>query len=240
MFIDETGDASVRNDDPRFNIFVLCGVLFSEAEYASFEKAFKALKIKYFNNDAVVFHSVEMRKKSNAFKIFQNEQLLQKFYAEIGRIFRNSRYLVFSCVVDKPGYRTKYPEKNFAYEEALMYMCERGISSIGGMNSGHKLHLCLEKRGKDKDRSLKLYYTDFIRYGTHYVSTYDFQVCNPTIHFRGKQENTNGLQFADLIAYPIARKHLSPDRPQPTYDLFSDKIYSKFGKIEGFGIKYFP
>jgi hypothetical protein len=33
MFIDESGEANVTNTDPRFNIFVLCGVIFREDDY---------------------------------------------------------------------------------------------------------------------------------------------------------------------------------------------------------------
>ena len=242
MFIDESGEASITNPDPRFNIFVLCGIVFREDAYKVFDESFKSLKNKFFGNTDIIFHSVEMRKKQDAYKIFQDEKVMSEFYIDIGKIFRECEYCVISCVVNKEKYKERYPEKNHAYEDSLTFLCERGISLIGGKKNSHTLHICLEKREKRKDSQLRKYYTDFRRYGTQYVSTNDFGICHPLLHFRRKNENVNGLQFADLIAYPIARKSLSPDKPQPTFDLFENKFYHNHftGSYNGLGLKRFP
>ncbi len=241
MFIDESGEANITKPDPRFNIFVLCGIVFREDYYHLFNEEFKKLKLKFFSNESIVFHSVEMRKKSGIYKIFQNEFVMQDFYTDIGRIFKECGYHVISCVVDKEKYKERYPYKNHAYEDALTFLCERGITLIGRKSKEHILHLCLEKREQKKDSQLKKYYTNFIKYGTEYISTDEFQMCYPKLHFRGKGENINGLQLADLCAYPIARKSLSPDKSQPTFDLFEDKFYcGQNGWYHGFGLKHFP
>lgn len=240
MFIDESGEVNINNPDPRFNIFVLCGVMFREDHYKTFNQRFIELKIKYFGNEQVIFHSIKMRNKNNAFKIFQNPELLEQFYIDIGKIFTESEYCVISCVVDKDTYKLKYPEKNHAYEDSLKFLCERGIYRLGRSNE-HSLHICLEKRQNRKDSYLKKYYTNFLKYGTNYVSTNEFRICESKLHFRGKNENVNGLQFADLCAYPIARKKLSPDTAQPTFDLFENKFYcNMWGEYKGFGLKTFP
>ncbi len=240
MFIDESGEANINNPDPRFNIFVLCAIVFNEHSYKQFNQRFIELKEKHFGNSDVIFHSVEMRKKANVFKIFLDNDVLSSFYDDIGNIFRNSDYTVLSCVVNKDKYKERYPYRNHAYEDALKFICERGISFIKTPQRDNTLHLCLEKRGKGKDRYLKTHYTQFIKYGTPYYSTWDFKLCDKNLYFRGKEENINGLQFADLCAYPIARKHLSPENPQPTFDIFENKIFRKFGKVIGYGIKHFP
>ncbi|WP_161499335.1 DUF3800 domain-containing protein [Flavipsychrobacter stenotrophus] len=243
MFIDESGEANITNPDPRFNVFVLCGVVFSEDGYKHFDAEVKKLKNKFFGNEDIIFHSFEMRGKKDAFKIFQDPTIMKDFYNDIGSIFKTCEYWVISCVVNKQKYKEIYPYKNHAYEDALTFLCERGISLLGKKNKQHVLHLCLEKRGKCKDSQLKKYYTNFIKYGTEYISTDEFKMCYPRLHFRGKDENTNGLQFADLIAYPIARKQLSPNLPQPTFDIFDEKFYSRGGRgneYYGLGLKHFP
>jgi hypothetical protein len=239
MFIDESGEANVITPDPRFNIFVLCGIIFGEDHYNAFNEELKTIKRKYFNTENIIFHSFEMRNKTGPFKIFQNPSLLQEFYVDIGRIFKEANYKIFCCVVDKSYYKNKYNENN-AYEDCLIFLCERAIKYIGTRN-GHILHFCLEKRNKRKDVRLKKYYTQFIKYGTQYISTKACEICHPKLHFRGKDENINGLQFADLCAYPIARKNLSPDKPQPTFDLIEPKFHcDKYGNYEGIGLKRFP
>ncbi len=241
IFIDESGEANITNPDPRFNIFVLCGVVFREDHYRLFDNAFKELKRKYFGNEEVVFHSIKMRNRKGPFKIFQDYKVQSEFYVDIDKIFKEEVYKIISCVVDKDKYKKVYPDRNFAYEDSLTFLCERSISLIGRGNRENSLHFCLEKRESKKDTQLKKLYTKIVRYGTQYKSTSDFKVCHPNLFFRGKEQNINGLQFADLCAYPIARKALSPDKEQPTYNLFENKIYCNFfGKKEGFGLKYFP
>jgi hypothetical protein len=241
LFIDETGEANINRPDTRFDIFALCGVLFREDHYSAFELVFKEIKRKYWGDGDVVFHSYHMRNKLDAFKIFQDPSVLSAFYEDIGRIFTTANYTVFSCIVNKQKYKREYPDKNQAYEDALMYMCERGVRMVQSYSADGRLHLCLEKRDSGKDRYLKKYYSDFIRYGNRYTSTADFQLCDDTLHFRGKHENINGLQLADLCAYPIARRVLSPEKPQPTFELFKSKIYcSPWGRQLGFGLKHIP
>ena len=225
MFIDESGEANITNPDPRFNIFVLCGVLFREDHYKVFDDALKAVKSKIFKDENIVFHSVKMRKKEGAFKIFQDSDLLAEFYVEIGKIFCDYNYSIISCVINKGKYKERYPDKNLAYEDALTFLCERAIICIGRKSKTETLHVCLEKRQNKKDSILKSVYTNFISYGTQYISTDEFKMCNPKLFFRGKDQNINGLQMADLCAYPIARKSLTPESPQPTFDLFEKKFF---------------
>jgi hypothetical protein len=181
-----------------------------------------------------------MRNKNGIFKVLQDDKVQSNFYKEIGKIFKEHNYTVFSCVIDKEKYKTKYPKENLAYEKALTYLCERTMTHVGKNCAENALIYCLEKRGNKKDRELKKLYTSIVRYGTEYKSTYDFKVCNPELFFRGKNQNINGLQFADLCAYPIARKILAPDIKQLTYELFENKIFSMYGRKKGFGIKNFP
>lgn len=241
VFIDESGEANIINPDPRFNIFVLCGIIFSEDSYTRFDNSFNEIKNKYFSSTNIVFHSSEMRKKTGVFKIFQDKDILQSFYNDIDKIFIHHEYTILACIVNKDEYKLQYPKRNTAYEDALTFICERSIAFIGKGHKANTLHFCLEKRGQKKDIILKKLYTQIIKYGTTYKSTNDFRVCHPNIFFRGKHQNINGLQFADLCAYPIARVHLTPDSFQPTYKLFENKIYKNNKEIkDGYGLKYFP
>jgi hypothetical protein len=241
MFIDESGEADIKSNDPRFNIFVLCGILFREDCYLHFDAELKKLKQKFFNDTNIVFRSFNMRKKDGRFKIFQDNTILQDFYNDIGKIFIDCDYKIISCVINKEKYKARYPDKNLAYEDALTFLCERAIKYIGIKNKSDTLHICLEKRTKQKDSTLKKVYTSITKYGTQYVSTDSFKMCNPKLFFRAKDQNINGLQLADLCAYPIARKSLTPQSPQPTFDIIEQKFYCNlFGNYMGLGLKKFP
>jgi len=55
---------------------------------------------------------------------------------------------------------------------------------------------------------------------------------------RDKRKNINGLQLADLAAYPIARYVNDKERANPSFDIIKPKIYSKGTKL--YGLKEFP
>jgi len=48
--------------------------------------------------------------------------------------------------------------------------------------------------------------------GTGYITAERLLKYDLTIHFKDKKENINGLQLADLVAYPLARYVMEPDR----------------------------
>jgi len=56
-----------------------------------------------------------------------------------------------------------------------------------------------------------------------------------------KKENINGLQIADLVAYPIARKIIDPGKINPAFNVCKNKILSKgLNQRIGCGLKIFP
>lgn len=53
------------------------------------------------------------------------------------------------------------------------------------------------------------------------------------LEFVPKAANIVGLQFADLIAYPIACHIMWPERPKPAFDIIKGNIYVSDGKELG-------
>ena len=55
-----------------------------------------------------------------------------------------------------------------------------------------------------------------------------------------KAENTPGLQLADLLAYPLARRAMGKADPR-TMAIIQPKLYGgNKGNIESYGMKVFP
>lgn len=74
--------------------------------------------------------------------------------------------------------------------------------------------------------------------GTGYVSAERLRAYGLRIIFKSKRENINGLQLADLIAYPMARYVIEPDRPNPAFEVLAPKIYTK--GTRRYGLKVYP
>ena len=100
------------------------------------------------------------------------------------------------------------------------------------------LDIIIEKRGKKEDAKLSEHFQRLKARGTSYVSEERLNRLNISIQFKDKKENINGLQLADLIAYPTAKYILEPTRANPAFDLFQHKFYTKNG-IK-YGLKTFP
>jgi hypothetical protein len=64
---------------------------------------------------------------------------------------------------------------------------------------------------------------------------------NMEVEFVDKKHNSSGLQFADLVAYPIGRYSIKPDQPNRAYEIVQTKFRrSAGGRIAGYGLKKFP
>jgi hypothetical protein len=240
MFVDESGEASMKGEDVNYNVFVLCGVLFSEKSYEEFKIKFNDLKTKFFNDTKVILHSSKIRKQAGVFKILIDEDTRRAFFEDLNKIILSSNFQIISCIIDKPRYKLKYPLRDTAYEESLKFMCERSVFCLRKEDSVSKLIVCLEKRGS-QDSIIRNYYTKFISDGTGQMSSFEMRKCAKKLEFRDKKDNINGLQLADLIAYPIGKQHLDPVKGHQSFEVFKCKFYkSNTGDINRFGLKKFP
>jgi hypothetical protein len=61
---------------------------------------------------------------------------------------------------------------------------------------------------------------------------------NFEIRFMDKKHNSTGLQFADLVAQPIARHVIAPDQPKRAYETIEKKL--RKDNADGYGLKIFP
>lgn len=87
------------------------------------------------------------------------------------------------------------------------------------------LNIIIEKRGKLEDKKLDEHFQRLISRGTALISSDRIKKLEPHISFKSKIDDINGLQLADLLAYPIARYVLEPQRANPSFDILRDKIY---------------
>lgn len=126
------------------------------------------------------------------------------------------------------------------YDFSLSLIIERTVFSLDSLNSAGKLNLqvVIEKRGKREDRELSRHFQKVKSQGTYYVNKERIDSYGFGFHFRDKKDNINGLQLADLVAYPIARYVIDPERANPAFDLIDPKFYRQEGKR--FGLKIFP
>ena len=240
LFIDESGDHGLTIVNPDFPVFLLSGVLISEDNYSMLKSTFNKVKNELWGNKEVIFHSRDIRKCEKEFMILFDLDKKKWFYDNLNSAINNCDYTLISSAIQKENYINQFGRlSNDVYELALSFVIERAIFFLDDMPDDDKeLQIIIEKRGKKEDKRLDEHFQRLMSRGTGYVSSLRLSNYSLSISFKDKKENINGLQLADLTAYPIARFVIEPERANPAFDLISSKIYSKNGKR--YGLKIYP
>ena len=226
-------------DDAKFNVFVLCGILFSEQAYNHFDARFRALKEKYFGTQDIVFHFSKMRACKEPFKIFTDVHVKDEFRTDLEQILVEEDYTIIASVVDRPKFKEKFPDSKTAYQESLQFLCDSCDIRLRNEDI-EKLFIYLEKRDS-YDSIIRKYYSRLLLNGTGFMSKNETPVFSEKLEFKNKKLNISGLQLADICAYPIARKYLTPDVDQRTYEIIKHKFYkNSSGEILSYGLEIFP
>lgn len=240
LFIDESGDHGLHNLNPNFPLFLLCGIVISGEEYELLRQDFNVIKLNIWKNPNVIFHSRDIRKCEKEFKYLFDLELKAKFYHQLDSVIASRNYSIIASAIKKDNYIKRYGRiSDDVYEIGLSFIIERAIFFLDDLKTNISgLNIIIEKRGKKEDKKLEEHFQRILARGTGYINPQRIQSYNLSIQFKPKQENINGLQLADLIAYPIARYVLEPDRVNPSFDVFERKFYNKKGKR--YGLKIFP
>jgi hypothetical protein len=240
LFIDESGDHGLTIVNPDFPVFLLSGVLISEDNYSMLKSTFNKVKNELWGNKEVIFHSRDIRKCEKEFMVLFDLDKKKWFYDNLNSAINDCDYTLIASAIQKENYINQFGRlSNDVYELALSFVIERAIFFLDVMpDNGKELQIIIEKRGKKEDKQLDEHFQRLMSRGTGYVSAEKLSNYSLSITFKDKKENINGLQLADLTAYPIARYVIEPERANPAFELISSKIYSKNGKR--YGLKIYP
>lgn len=240
LFIDESGDHGLTMVNPDFPVFLLCGVLVSGQEYETIRTEINSIKTGIWNNKQVIFHSRDIRKCEKEFSKLFDLELKKKFYEQVNAVIANRAYTIIASAIHKDNYIKRFGRlSNDVYELALSFIIERAIFFLDDLQAnGKELEIIIEKRGKTEDKKLDEHFQRLLSRGTGYIDAKRLSNYKLRIAFKNKRENINGLQLADLVAYPIARHVIEPERVNPAFEIVESKIYAKAGKR--FGLKIYP
>jgi hypothetical protein len=239
LFLDESGDHGLKTIDKSFPIFLLCGILVSEENYKLIRDQINEIKTKFWNNKNLIFHSRDIRKCNNEFKILFDTGIKNKFYDSINDLVERRQYNIIAASINKTKFIKKYGRlEDDVYEISLSFILERTIFCLDNIGNCSELEIIIERRGKKEDTKLGKHIQKVRQIGTYYVTAERIQNYGFKAKFSWKNENINGLQLSDLIAYPIARKILNPQGVNLSYDKFKHNFYKKNNNI--YGLKKFP
>ncbi|MDQ5921386.1 MAG: hypothetical protein QG673_1444 [Pseudomonadota bacterium] len=230
VYVDESGDHSLKNVNKEYPLFVLAFCIFNKEEYLNLIKEITKLKFKYFGHDKVVFHENDIRRKNGDFKIF-NTQTQETFMREYWEIINKAKFTIIATVIKKLLLKEKYIIPDNPYNLSMKFCLERLNYFLKEHDENNNTtHVIVEQRGKNEDKDLEL---EFRRI----CQTQEF---NFKLRMANKQSNCVGLQLTDLIVRPIGSKILRPEQSNRGFAIIETKFEKIKGNYMGHGLKIFP
>lgn len=237
LFVDECGNHGLTVVDIDFPVFLLCGVLIREEDYETVRQLMNVLKYSIWGNKDVIFHSRNIRKCEKEFQKLFDLDLKRQFYGELNKIVASSIYTVIAFAIRKDRFIEQFGKlQNDVYEIAISFVIEQAIMALKKSREARTLSVVIEKRGRKEDKQLDDHFERLLGKGTARLKAETIAMHNPTFTFKNKKENINGLQLADLVAYPIARYVIEPNRANPSFEILQPKIYREGDKLDGLRI----
>jgi hypothetical protein len=238
VYVDESGDHSLQSIDPNFPVFSLVFCIFKKSDFVDLVvPSIQRLKFEFWGHDAIVLHGHEIRKQHGDFKILVEAKTRAAFIERTNSAIEDAPFTVITAVIDKTAHKKKYTEPLDPYEIALVFCMERLFYFLRDLRQGDKTtYLLVECRGAKEDAKLELEFRRICD-GANQAG----KMPNLDIRFMDKRHNSTGLQFADLVAHPVARRVITPDQPNRAYDIIEKKLRKDSkGNANGYGLKIFP
>lgn len=233
VYVDESGDHSLISIDQNYPYFVLAFCIFRKQDYIdSVVPQLQRFKFDLFGHDMVVLHELEIRKSKPPFNILLDATVREPFMVGLNNLVENAPFTIVASVIDKRAHLDRYGHNAHSpYELSLLFCMERLMHFLMAIGqSDRKTYIVLECRGKKEDDELELAFRRF-------SDLNDFPF-DPV--FAPKQNNSAGLQLADLVARPIGRQVMNAKQPNRAYDILEKKLYQPKGMVDGWGLKVFP
>lgn len=233
VYVDESGDHSLSSIDKDYPYFVLAFCVFHKRDYINkVVPQLQDFKFEFYGHDMVVLHEHEIRKSKPPFNILLDKSVRGPFMERLNQLIDDSSFTIIASVIDKQSHLNRYGHNAHSpYDLSLLFCMERLQHYLTAKQQQECLsHIVLERRGRKEDDELELVFRRF-------CDQNEFPFLPVFAH---KQNNSAGLQLADLVARPIGRHVMNPGQANRAYDILKEKLYQPGGDVDGWGLKVFP
>ncbi len=235
IFVDESGDHGLASIDPQFPVFSLVFCIIQKYHYMqAITPAIQKLKMEVWGHDQVILHERDIRKEQGHFSILRTDRTVrERFLNNLTDLIASASFDVIASVIDKRRLTERYSCPYNPYEVALLFCMERALQYLCKLGeSGKCVPILFESRGRHEDKALEIEFKRICDNRTSWgYRRSDFQKLKFDHLFVDKKSNSAGLQLADLVARPLALRHLKIGQANRALEALQ-------GKIAGF--KVFP
>jgi hypothetical protein len=240
LFLDESGDHNLTAIDPQHPIFVLGGVI-ADKEYALGEMTDKlnSFKQELFGRTNINLHTADFTRQRNGFERMKEREFCSLFYEKLNQLLSELDITILACAIRKEQHMQKYGlEAIDPYHLSLNILVERFCFMIGSEDK--QCNIIAEARDATLDRQLDLAWLNLKVSGTHFAKAVDINKKIGALSTKTKEDKLAGLEIADAIVTPIARRILNR-KSRIDLEIIKDKMRKNhLGEITGYGLVVLP
>jgi len=240
LFLDESGDHNLTAIDPQHPIFVLGGVI-ADKEYALGEMTDKVNSFKkdIFGTSDIILHTADFTRQKNGFEKMKDRDFCENFYKKLNQLISELDIKIISCAIKKEQHMDKYGMDAIdPYHLSLNVLVERFCFELEENSS--KGQIIAEARDATLDRQLDLAWLNLKVSGTHFKQAVDVDNNISSLTLKRKEDNFAGLEIADAIVTPIARRILNR-KSRIDLEIIKQKMRKDhLGEVKGYGLVVLP
>jgi len=183
------------------------------------------LKFNTFGHDMVIFHEQEIRKKSGYFQ-FLSKEPRENFMQDLSRIIANTDFTLIPIVIDKRALNEPDQPPSNIYHLAMRFGLEQLYHVLQKLGQADRItYVIFEARGRKEDADLELEFRRVCDCNNSLGVHLPFKIL-----IADKKTNSEGLQFADMVARPVGLSIIRPGQPNQAFKILEKKFYQMQGK----------
>lgn len=220
VYVDESGDHSLNSIDDAYPLFVLSFCIFKKDYYShTVTPALRMLKFSTFGHDMIILHEQDIRKKTGAFNIL-NKESREAFLEKLTTLIAQSDFTLLPIVIDKHKLKRQGSASTHIYHLATKFGLEQLYSFFQKHDQDDRLtHIIFESRGQKENSALELEFRRVCDGDNSFQKSLPFKII-----IADKKTNSEGLQFADMVARPIGLSVLNPRQPNRAAKILEKKL----------------
>jgi len=205
LYLDESGDHSLRHIQPSYPLFVLGGVILADDDaVAAAVAAVAAFKRRWFGAARVVLHTADLVRNRGAFVGLKDVALRGRFFDDLNELLQSLEFSVVACAVRKDAHLERYGNEAIdPYLLALTVLVERFCFCVH--SDSERGRIIAERRTAQLDRQVEMGWGYLRTRGTRYVRPSLIARRIEAFDFVGKSDAPAGMELADMVVSPLGR-----------------------------------
>jgi len=231
LFLDESAQTKTNP------YLLLGGIIISRNNYKKFLIPSIQNTKSILGNPNIVFHYTNMLKKQKDFKMLcSNTNMCADFWTSLRKSIDDVDFKVIAAYTNVKEYFNEYPEFSHDIYEILFSSVINSYIHFLIKNKARG-SIVFESREETQNRKIQKHYFHILQNGTNIYIPKAIDKYITTTSFTVKEENSIGLQMADIVAYNCIRHVNRYNIKHCMWNVLEPKIYDGYKEdINSYGL----